>query len=194
MSGYRAYEGYELEEEEWCYVQRANIFSKHLGIFITHVYASKVIKRVPRTLSSSHRCRKLHCLVFVSADALAVNFSAFGASSFGIYSSTNYHKSASTTSPQIYWNTNLQVRRRREILVVEQILSLLLRLHLIRLRFLRIGAKNTDEIFVFPLLDVVVGGVHAVDVAFDGVAFVADDKAICYQFIPHFTMVSQRRT
>lgn len=68
----------------------------------------------------------------------------------------------------------LQVRRRREIPVVEEVLCFLLGLHGVGFGFAGVGAEDGDEVFVFPFLDVIVGGVHAVDVALDRVAFVAD--------------------
>lgn len=66
---------------------------------------------------------------------------------------------------------------RRELLIVEEIFSFLFRFHLVGFRVLGRAAKCGNEVGVFPLGDVVVGCFEAVDVAFDGVAFVVDEEA-----------------
>ncbi len=64
-----------------------------------------------------------------------------------------------------------------KFLVIEEVFSLLLRLDLVSFGVLRGAAKARDEVCVLPWLDVVVWGFEAMDVAFDGVAFVVDEKA-----------------
>ena len=72
----------------------------------------------------------------------------------------------------------LEILRRSKLRIPEQILGLLFRFDRISLGFLRIGPEDGDEVLVFPGLDIVVGGVHAVDIALDRVAFVADDESV----------------
>lgn len=71
----------------------------------------------------------------------------------------------------------MQLLRLCEVLIIEQVLRFLLVLDLIRLRIFGRTAKGGDEVGVFPLGDVIVSGVHAVDVAFDCVALVVDEEA-----------------
>lgn len=56
-------------------------------------------------------------------------------------------------------------------------LGFLLCLDLIRLGLFGIAAKSTDEISPFPFLDIVVGGIHSMNVSLNRVALVADEKA-----------------
>lgn len=72
----------------------------------------------------------------------------------------------------------LKILRRSELGIPEQILRFLFRFDGIGLGFVGIGSEDGDQVLVFPGLDVVVGGVHAVDVALDGVPFVTDDESI----------------
>ena len=73
--------------------------------------------------------------------------------------------------------TNLQASSGTECLIIEKVFCFLLCLDLKGLRFLRICAENIDEIFEFPLVDVIIGRIHAMDVSLNGVAFVADDES-----------------
>ena len=77
----------------------------------------------------------------------------------------------------------LKIFRRRELRIPEQVLGFLFRFDGISLGFVGIGPEDGDEVLVFPGLDVVVGGVHAVDEAFDGVTFVTDDESMCENVI-----------
>lgn len=47
---------------------------------------------------------------------------------------------------------------------------------LIRLRPFWVGSEDADEVLKFPLLDIIIFRVHTVDIALDGIAFIADDK------------------
>jgi hypothetical protein len=71
----------------------------------------------------------------------------------------------------------LQYVRSSELFIREQRLQF--RLGSDRERFGALGraAEDVDDIFILPLRDIVVLGVEAVDVALDGVAFVAEDEA-----------------
>lgn len=72
----------------------------------------------------------------------------------------------------------LNVWRRGEVLIVEKIMNFLFRPHLVRLGVSRMTSEYIDQILVFPLLDVVVLSVHAMDKSLDCVALVADEKAV----------------
>lgn len=48
---------------------------------------------------------------------------------------------------------------------------------LIRLRFLWVRSEDTYEILELPLLDIIIVGVHAMDVSLDGIAFIANDES-----------------
>ena len=63
------------------------------------------------------------------------------------------------------------------MLVVEKVVQFLFCLHLIGLRFLRIGSENIEQVLVLPFLNVVVLGIHAVNEPLNCVAFVAYHKS-----------------
>ena len=71
----------------------------------------------------------------------------------------------------------LEFARGRELPVVEQIFGFLFRFDAVGFAVVGRAAEGGDEVRIVPLGDVVVGGVEAVDVAFDGVAFVVDQEA-----------------
>ena len=56
-------------------------------------------------------------------------------------------------------------------------MHILLVTHLEGFGLFGIRAKDGKQIFELPLLDIIVLGIHPVDEALDGVAFVADDEA-----------------
>lgn len=91
-------------------------------------------------------------------------------------------------------DTDLQVRCRRKFLVLEEVLQFLLSLHLKNVRLLGICAEDADEVFVFPLLDVVVTRIHTVDVTLNRVAFIADNKSITVSTLQDLRVVAQALT
>ena len=75
-------------------------------------------------------------------------------------------------------NTYLKSLRSSELLIRKQLLGFRPGFDLMSLGADNVPAEDVDEILVAPLLDVVVGGVHAVDEALFCVAFVADEEAV----------------
>ena len=73
--------------------------------------------------------------------------------------------------------TCLQMRRRCEFLILEKMLCFLLCFDLIRLRLLWVGSKDADEVLILPFLDIIITGVHAVDVSFNGIPLIADEES-----------------
>ena len=71
----------------------------------------------------------------------------------------------------------LNIRRRREMLIVEKVMDFLFGLHLIRFRFLWVGSENREQVLVLPFLNIVVLGIHAVNETLDRVPFVANHKS-----------------
>ena len=73
------------------------MYKDESSTFIIHFRASHVINGRHKSDSSLSTSYSL-CLAFVSADAFAVSLSAFGASSLGMYSSTNCNSSSAIYS------------------------------------------------------------------------------------------------
>ena len=63
------------------------------------------------------------------------------------------------------------------MLIVEEIMDLHLCLNLICLGVLGLSSEYVQEIFILPLLDVIVFRIHPMDEAFDCVSFVAYNEA-----------------
>ena len=61
--------------------------------------------------------------------------------------------------------------------MIEEVLCFLLCFDLICLRLLRVGSKDMNQVLIFPLLDIIITGVHAMNVSLDGIALIANDES-----------------
>lgn len=54
---------------------------------------------------------------------------------------------------------------------------------LICLRLLGVGSKDVNQVLILPLLNIIIAGVHAMDVSLDGVTLIANDESEMVRFL-----------
>ena len=63
------------------------------------------------------------------------------------------------------------------MLILKEVLCFLLRFDLIGLRLLWVRSEDTNQVLILPLLDIIIAGVHAMDVSLNGITLIANNES-----------------